>query len=91
MTEPLAFGLIGAGAIAQTYPSIFDGLEEAHVAAVADIRPEAAGSLAEALGCEAHDSWENLNDRVHLDAVIVCTPPSCARSPWPSTLRPHAS
>jgi predicted dehydrogenase len=72
----VAFGLIGAGGIAQTYVQVFTGLEEGHIAAVADIRPEAAASAAEALGCDAFGSWDELADATQLDAVLICTPPS---------------
>jgi predicted dehydrogenase len=76
MSGPVAFGLIGAGAVAQSYLQVFRGLGEAHIAAVADVRREAAASAAEALGCEAFDSWEALADRTELDAVLICTPPA---------------
>jgi len=76
MSESLAFGLIGAGGIAQSYLQVFSGCKDAHIAAVADVRLEAAASAAEALGCDAFGSWEELADRVRLDAVLICTPPS---------------
>jgi predicted dehydrogenase len=76
VSESIAFGLIGAGGIAQSYLQAFAGLKEAHIAAVADIRLEAATSAAEALGCDAFASWEVLADRTALDAVLICTPPT---------------
>lgn len=75
MTESVAFGLVGAGGIAQSYLQVFPGLEEAEIAAVADVRPDAATSAAEALGCEAYGSWQELAERATLDAVLICTPP----------------
>jgi predicted dehydrogenase len=73
---PLDFGLIGAGAIAQAYSRAFRGSTAARVAAVADPRPQAARALAEELGCAAFGSHQEMADRVHLDAALVCTPPA---------------
>ncbi len=76
VTERVAFGLIGAGGIAQSYLQVFSGLEEARITAVADVRLDAAASAAEAMGCHAFGSWEELADRATLDAVLICTPPA---------------
>jgi len=73
---PLAFGLVGAGAIAQAYSQAFRGMVAARVAAVADLRPAAARALAEELGCAAFASHREMAERVRLDAVLVCTPPA---------------
>ncbi|MDZ8055093.1 MAG: Gfo/Idh/MocA family protein [Aulosira sp. ZfuVER01] len=71
----IKFGIIGAGAIAQTYAQAFKNYESADLVAVADIRLGAARSLAESLGCQSYDSYQALAEVVDLDAVIVCTPP----------------
>ena len=71
---PLRLGLVGAGAISQSYVQALRGSETARIAAVADVRPQAAKALAESIGCEAYDSHEKLSD-AGIDAVIVCTPP----------------
>jgi predicted dehydrogenase len=76
VSESVAFGLIGAGGIAQSYLQIFSGLTEARITAVADVRLDAAASAAEALGCDAFGSWEELADRATVDAVLICTPPA---------------
>jgi predicted dehydrogenase len=78
MSEPLRFGLIGAGRIADTYVQAFAGLAEAgvaRIAAVADVRPEAAQGLAERLGCPAFASHRAMSLACLLDAAVVCTPP----------------
>jgi predicted dehydrogenase len=75
-SPPLNFGLVGAGAIAQAYAQAFRGSTAARVAAVADVRPQAARALAEELGCAACASHQEMIDRVHLDAALVCTPPA---------------
>jgi predicted dehydrogenase len=76
MKDSIAFGLIGAGGIAQSYLQVFSGLKDARITAVADVRLDAATSAAEALGCQAFGSWEALADNAELDAVLVCTPPA---------------
>ena len=76
MSGPLAFGLVGAGRIAQSYVTAFDGLPEARLVGVADVRPDAAASLAEAARCESYASHDALAGRDDLEAVLVCTPPA---------------
>ena len=49
----LRFGLVGAGAIAQTYVQAFRRSQLAEVAAVADVRLEAAQAVGEALPARA--------------------------------------
>lgn len=75
--EPIAFGLLGAGAIAQAYAQAFARSSHGRVTAVADARRPAAVSLAEQLGCPAYDDLETMLDRGGCHAVLVCTPPAC--------------
>ena len=70
------FGIVGAGAISQGYAQAFQTCDQCSVEGVADIRPEAAASLAEVLGCKAFDSHEQLAGGCDLDAVLICTPPA---------------
>lgn len=74
--RPLAFGLVGTGAIAQVYAQAFRKSEEARIAAVADVRQEAAQALGEELGCPAFASHEEMAAALPLDAAVVCTPPA---------------
>lgn len=74
--KPVSFGLVGAGGIAQSYLQVFPHLDVARIAAVADIRPAAAASAAEAVGCQAFDSWERMSEEAVLDAVLICSPPA---------------
>jgi len=74
--QKLNFGIVGAGAIANSYVQAFQSCNLARVAAVADVRPEAARTLAEALRCASYDSYQAMADANHLDAVVVCTPPA---------------
>jgi predicted dehydrogenase len=72
----LKFGLVGAGAIAQTYAQAFENGQQAELVGVADIRAEAAKALAERGKCQGHNSYEDMVQKNKLDAAIVCTPPS---------------
>jgi predicted dehydrogenase len=73
--QKLRFGLIGAGAIANSYVQAFHGFDLGDIAAVADIRQDAAQALAETLHCKSYESYQAMAAENHLDAVIVCTPP----------------
>jgi predicted dehydrogenase len=73
--QALTFGMVGAGAIAQAYAQAFAACDAARLAAVADVRAEAARALAEGVGCQHYDSYEAMAENVALDAVVVCTPP----------------
>ncbi len=78
MTEPqpLNFGIIGAGGIAQSYAQAFGLTKLGKVVAVADTRPEAARAMAEGLGCPTYTSHEALAETVKCDCIIICTPPA---------------
>jgi predicted dehydrogenase len=73
--EPIRFGLIGAGAIAQAYAQAFGQTKRATLAAVVDCRPAAAKAMASAVGCRAYENAQLMANEAELDAVIVCTPP----------------
>jgi predicted dehydrogenase len=70
------FGLIGAGGIARAYTQVFDGLEEAALVAVADVRARNADALAEQVGGTSYPSHRALLEEADVDAVLVCTPPA---------------
>jgi predicted dehydrogenase len=75
MKNPVRFGIVGAGAIAQSYAQAFEKTPAVCVAGVADSRPEAARSLADRLKCPSFASHTGMAQAVALDAVLVCTPP----------------
>ena len=74
--ERLRLGLVGAGAISQSYAQALRESPAVQIAAVADVRPEAARALAEDLGCPAFDSHEKLAAEARCEALLVCTPPA---------------
>src|SRR5437763_1987453 len=74
--DVLRFGLVGAGRIAQTYAQALTQTPNARMAAVSDIRPEAARALADLAGCPFHASHIEMAESGDIDAVIVATPPS---------------
>jgi predicted dehydrogenase len=73
---PLRLGLVGAGAIAQTYAQALASCGSARLAAVADVRDEAARAMAESAGARAFASHQAMLAAGGLDAAVVCTPPS---------------
>lgn len=73
--DRLRFGLVGAGAIAQSYLEAFERCSEAKLVAVADCRFEAAQRAAEQMSCRGFDRFERMVNECQLDAAIVCTPP----------------
>lgn len=76
MSEKLKFGLVGAGAIAQSYGQALATSTEAQLVAVADVAADAAKAMAEAYKCEAFSSHRAMLQSAKVDAVIVCTPPA---------------
>jgi predicted dehydrogenase len=75
-SKPLRLGLVGAGAIAQSYVQALRQSQLARIAAVADVRVDAARALGEDLGCPSYASHEKLAEEGGCEAVIVCTPPA---------------
>ncbi len=76
MQKKLRFGIVGAGAVAQSYVLAFEQCEDAEIVAIADIRAEAANAVAQGIRCRSYDRFERMAEDCDLDAAIVCTPPS---------------
>jgi predicted dehydrogenase len=75
MTAPFRLGLVGAGAVAQSYCAALKGLESIKLCGIADCRSAAAEAAAEAMGCAWFDDHITLVERAECDGVIICTPP----------------
>ncbi len=69
-------GLVGVGAIAQTYLKALEATSFARIAGVADVRADAARSAAEAARCRAYSSHIEMAEHGEIEAVIVSTPPA---------------
>jgi predicted dehydrogenase len=74
--DTLRFGIVGAGGIARSYGLAVAECQDARLVAVADVRPDAAHALAEVFGCTPFSSYEEMAERMSLDAVVVCSPPA---------------
>jgi UDP-N-acetyl-2-amino-2-deoxyglucuronate dehydrogenase len=68
------FGIVGAGVIAATHAQAIAALPNAHIAAVTDVRPDAARAFAEAHGCAAEPDLAALLARDDVEVVAVCVP-----------------
>ena len=77
----LQLGMIGAGWIAREHVASISALDDAELAAVADIDAGRAAELAAAAGARAYGDWAEMLDAESLDAVVVCTPPLHHREP----------
>lgn len=76
MSDPIKFGLIGAGAIAQSYFSAFGKVSDAELVAITDVRKDAAKSAAEQMNCKAFTDPRAMLEEGGCEAVILCTPPN---------------
>jgi len=73
--KQMRIGLIGAGAVAQTYGQALSEAATVRLVGVADVRQPAAVALAERMGCPAFGSYEELLEETDCEAVVLCTPP----------------
>jgi predicted dehydrogenase len=74
-SRPIRFGLIGTGAIARSHAAALQTTAGALLSAVADINLDAARAFGADHECPAYGSLSELLANVHVEAVIVCTPP----------------
>ena len=74
--KPLRIGLIGAGAIAQTYAQAAGVCPAVKFVGAVDIRPDAAKSMGEKLNCPGFTNHETLFAETNCEAVVICSPPS---------------
>lgn len=69
-------GVVGVGAIAQTWIEAVRQSKTARLAAVCDVRADWVAELAAKTESKAYTSAEEMARTGDLDAVIVCTPPA---------------
>lgn len=72
-------GLVGVGAIAQSYVQALDGAAFARIGAICDTNQAARDATAETLACPAYETIGKLIAEEALDGIIVTTPPSTHR------------
>ena len=74
--EPLGLGLVGCGAFGRFCLDAFSQMDEIRIAAVSDVRQEAADAFARAFGVPACNDPGELIARDDVAIVHVATPPS---------------
>jgi predicted dehydrogenase len=72
----LRLGLVGAGAFGEFCMRTYARMDDLEVVAIADIRREAAASVADALGAKSYDDASQLIRDENVDLVHIATPPS---------------
>jgi predicted dehydrogenase len=76
MSDVVRLGIIGAGAIAQSYIKALECCPVGKLTAIADPRTDVAKAVSESAHCRSYASHLELAERNECDAVIICTPPS---------------
>lgn len=74
-TQIIKYGLIGAGAIGQTWVQALDLSLTSHLIAVSDLDTNRAETIGEAFKCRSFSRYEDMLESCTIDAVIICTPP----------------
>ena len=75
-TAAINIALIGCGRIAQTYLEAIAECSACKLVAIADVRPQAAKSVAAQIGCKYFTDYRQVIEGNSVDAVIICTPPN---------------
>jgi predicted dehydrogenase len=72
--SPLGWAIIGCGRIAPRHAQSVQQIADAHLTAVADIKPSRAQHFAQEYGSAAYTDYHALLDRADVDVVSVCVP-----------------
>jgi len=70
----ITIGIIGAGFMGSTHARCYELLENARIAAIADVRPEVGRKAAEEFGCRFYSQPEALVREANVDVVDICLP-----------------
>jgi len=70
----LRFVIIGSGLISRSHADALKMIDGAELAAVCDIKVEAAEKMAQEYGCHAYKDADEMLDRENPDAAIICVP-----------------
>jgi predicted dehydrogenase len=68
-------GIIGAGLQGGRRAPVLKQFPNTKLIVVASDHLDAAQRLADSMGCEATDRWEDVIKRPDIDVIVVCTPP----------------
>lgn len=74
--EPVRFGIIGCGRIAQSHLQALATLPEARLALAVESRKAAGDAVAEEFKCALYGDYADPAIPGQVDAVIICTPPN---------------
>lgn len=72
--EPLRYGIVGCGIIAEVHASEMVKIPEAELIAVCDSKPEQAARFSAQYGAAAYTDLDAFLARADLEAVCICTP-----------------
>lgn len=75
-TSKMHFGIVGAGAIAQTYAQAFATSDLVDLVGVCDVNKQAADAMAERMNCISTSSVDQLLHDTYCEAVILSSPPN---------------
>jgi len=76
MTDSVRVALVGAGGIGHAYAQAIGLLDQAELVAVADVRADVGGPLAQSHHVPLVSDALTLADPRQIDLVLLCTPPS---------------
>lgn len=74
MSETFRVGIVGAGVIGQVHAGALEGVDNATLVAVADVREDAGRQLADKYGATWYATYADLLAQPEIDVVILGTP-----------------
>ena len=73
--KTIRVGIIGAGLQGGRRAPVLKQFPNTKLVVVANNHLDVAQRLADSMGCEATDRWEDVTERPDVDVIMVCTPP----------------
>lgn len=87
MATKLKAGVIGAGILGTQHATYLHGRADVQVAAIADLRRDAAERLAAQVGAQPYTDYVEMLRQQALDLVVVATPDALHRAPTVASLQ----
>ena len=75
--DKVKIGAIGVGGMAGGHMRNLTGFDDVEFAAMCDISEERANDASQKYGGTPYTDYKEMYDKEELDAVYICTPPSC--------------